>query len=262
MPERKTSRRSFRAGGGEYAAEEGPFSAVRDLRERFMRAAFECGPMLESELRRLYDAHLRGESAWLRPAIGGNVGVPSDQAAALAEPLLRHWGEQFRLHDPWCLNWTWNTKLAVWWAKEQKLAAVLLGSWSGPMLPHAEVIRVEIQPWDITESTRSTFEKQAREQFEGKLTGYCEELEERARSAGFIRTKELRNADHFRWLAGYQVCRFSRNAIADAVGVRRNAIQYAINGLAKEIELSLRPPTTSRRVSSAEISATLARKSA
>ena len=262
MAERKTSRRAFRAGGGEYAADAGPFSGLNDLRARFMRAAFQCEPELEAELRRLYGGHLRGRSSWLKSDIQGNVAPPSRKAFTLARPLLKRWGEQFGLRDQWCLEWAWAEKLAVWWAQERKQFGVVQTFWFGPPPIRAQPLRVEASPWDITGSTRSSFEKQAREQFERTLGEYCDQLEAAARSAGYVRTKERRNPDHFRWLVGYQVCRFSQNAIADAIGVYRQAVQYAISGLAREIGLTLRPPSASRRTKNAAVLAALNREAA
>jgi hypothetical protein len=153
-------------------------------------------------------------------------------------------------------------KFSVWWALERKQAGVPVRVWMGNEMPRGDAMKVEVQPWEIAETTRTAFEKKAREEFERRLSDYCDQLEEKARSIGYVRTKELRNADHLRWLAGYQVCRFSRSAIADALDVRLNTIQYAINTFAKEIELTLRSPSTYRRVSSVEILAALTRKPA
>src|SRR5215469_13567021 len=188
MAERKTSRRAFRAGGGEYAADSGPFSGLNDLRERFMRAAFQCEPELETELTRLYGSHLRGRSSWLKSDIQGNVAPPSRKAVALARPLLKRWGEQFALRDQWCLDWAWAEKLTVWWAQERKQVGILQTIWFGPAPIRADPLRLEAAPWDISESTRSSFEKHAREQFERTLGEYCDQLEAAARSAGYVHT--------------------------------------------------------------------------
>jgi hypothetical protein len=166
MSKPKTSRRAFRAGGGEYAADAGSFSELNDLRARFMRTAFECQPDLETEIRRLYDTDLRGRSGWLESEIRGNVAPPSSKAFALGRPLLERWGEHFGLRDEWCLDWAWAQKLSVWWAQERKQVGSVHSVWSGPAPIRAEPLRVEVLPWDITGSTRSTFEKQTREQFE------------------------------------------------------------------------------------------------
>jgi len=187
---------------------------------------------------------------------------PSAEAFALARPLLKRWGEQFGLRAQWCLDWAWAEKLAVWWAQERKQLGVVQTVWSGTAPISAPPLRVEVSPWDITESTRSSFEKQAREQFESTLVEYCDQLEAAARSAGYVRTKERRNSDHFRWLAVYQVCRFSQEAIADAIGVHRQAVQSSISGLAKEIGLKPRSRTASRRAKTAAVLAALNRAAA
>ena len=262
MAGRKTSRRAFRAGGGEYAADAGPFSGLNDLRARFMRAAFQCEPELEAELSRLYSSELRGRPNWLNSDIAGNMAPPSDEAFALARPLLKHWGEQFGLRNQWCLDWAWAEKLADWWAQERKQFGVVQSFWVGAAPIRAQPLRVEASSWDITGNTRSSFEKQAREQFERTLGEYCDQLEAAAHTAGYVRTKERRNADHFRWLALYQVCRFSQNAIAQAVGFNRQAVQFSIRGLAKEIGLTLRSRTASRRAKTAAVLAALNRAAA
>jgi len=84
-------REAFRGGKGDYAPEEGPFSALSDLRDRFMRAAFECEPELERELVRLYDAHLRARPKWLELEIKG-VAAPTRKAVALGRRVLKGWG--------------------------------------------------------------------------------------------------------------------------------------------------------------------------
>jgi hypothetical protein len=262
MTKRKTSRRVFHPGGGEYAGDAGPFSGLNELRARFMMAAFQCEPELEAELTRLYESQLRGRSSWLKSDFGGGLAPPSQEAFDLARTLLKLWGEQFQLRDQWCLDWAWAEKLAVWWAQERKQFGVIQSFWSGPPPVRADPLRVEASAWDVTGSTRSTFEELAREQFERTPGEYCEQLEAAARSAGYVRTKERRNPDHFRWLASYQVCRFSRSAIADAIGFHRQAVQYAIRGLAREIGLTLRPPTASLRAKNAEVLARLNREAA
>jgi hypothetical protein len=52
---------------------------------------------------------------------------------------------------------------------------------------------------------------------------------------------------HFEWLAGHQLCGWSKHAIARAAGVRRQAVLYALHGLAKQIGLELRPETANDR---------------
>jgi hypothetical protein len=69
---------------------------------------------------------------------------------------------------------------------------------------------------------------------------YLNTVECAYRQAGYRPTPERREAAHLWWLAGYQVCGWSKNGIAEAVSYDRAAVIRAITKLAGEIGLTLR----------------------
>lgn len=52
---------------------------------------------------------------------------------------------------------------------------------------------------------------------------------------------------HFYWLAGHQVCGWSKNSVAGAVGIDQAAVSRDIRKLAKQIGLALRPAANNDR---------------
>jgi hypothetical protein len=254
-----TKRRSFRAGRGEYSTSRGPFSAVNDLRSRFMVATFEVEPDLEPTLQTLYNGQLRGNRQWLETPFRGNLAPPSDKAVDLGRSLLKPWCESRGLSDPWCLDWLLVHRLFVWWAGERRQVGLVTGYWAGaPPLEHIP-FQLEFDGWDRTEKIRADFETEVRERFEAALSNYCDERESEAEAAGYIRTRERRNPEHFYWLAGYQVCGWSAGRIADALDEpgsrsyesdsppptneerpKRRGVERRIRELAETIGLTLR----------------------
>jgi hypothetical protein len=101
--------------------------------------------------------------------------------------------------------------------------------------------------WDVTAQSRAEYEARARMLFERLLRRYCERCEENARTCGFARTPAQHNPKHYRWLAGYQYYGWSKNAIAEATGKDRAGVVRAIQRLAAELELNLRPPSQNDR---------------
>lgn len=228
----------FRPGGGQFSRSSGPFAALNDLRARFMAAAFEVEPKLKRTLRALYDNQLLGNPEWLETSFRGNLAPPSDSAFDLARNLLRGWSEPWGLSDPWCIDWLLEHRLFVWWAKERGQVGVVTRLWSGALPLERVPFSLEVEGWDTTEEIRTDFEAGVRKRFEAELSKYCDERESEAEAAGYVRTRERRNPNHFAWLACYQVCRFSPAAIAKALNVRLYAVQYAVNSLTREIDLT------------------------
>jgi hypothetical protein len=79
-----------------------------------------------------------------------------------------------------------------------------------------------------------------REMMENRYREYLDRVQDAYRSAGCRPTRKLRQPAHVWWLAGYQVCGWSKNAIAEAASQNRAGVVRAINDLAREIGLRLR----------------------
>lgn len=95
---------------------------------------------------------------------------------------------------------------------------------------------------------------QSRQEMERAYKEYLDSVERRAREGGYAPVFEKRTAEHFLWLAAYQVLGYSINGIADALDESRQKVQYGIKSLAREMDLSLRDPKDRRKVTPAEIS--------
>jgi hypothetical protein len=234
-----------------------------------MIAAFQVEPGLEATLATLYDQHFRGNQQWLgRP--DRDSGIAADQktqllpldlviknAVQFGRDQLKEWAEGRRLGDPWCIDWTIEKKLLERRARELGAAGFVSGIFLGPPPLTRTPFVFSVDGWIATEATtshapmqgesaitRAAFESMARERFDRALTEYCERIEEGATAAGYVRTKALYQAKHWRWLAAYQVCRFSYNALASALAITRRAVEHPITTGAAEIGLTLRNTKT------------------
>jgi hypothetical protein len=284
MTVRKSDRRSYRPGRGEFAPLNGPHAALSNLRDRFMVAAFKIEPELEASLRTLYDAHLCGNETWLTPSSDISIALvadpkaqvpdldltpPSPSAIRFARDQLKPWAERWRLGHPWCVDWTIEKKLLLWWALARHADGFVTNLWCGPQPIKRIPFTFAMEGWIATEETVSTtlicepgitradFESMARKRFECELARYCDHVEREAEAAGYVRMKTLRQPEHWRWLTAYQVCLFSYNGLAAALGVTRHAVEHPVQSRALEIGLSLRNPKLNKRASVEQIRAIL-----
>jgi hypothetical protein len=53
-----------------------------------------------------------------------------------------------------------------------------------------------------------------------------------------LKTPELRQIEHFYWLAGHHVLGWSQNIIAKTAAVNRFAVQYAVKSLSSILDLT------------------------
>jgi hypothetical protein len=110
--------------------------------------------------------------------------------------------------------------------------------------------------WDVTTTTRSNYEAEARAAFERQLRFYCNLLEEDARRARFEQTPEKRNPDHYRWLArnyclGETPAHLWRSLLRNPKRRHpdeptRRAVEKAIHDTARVLGLSLHKPKKMR----------------
>jgi hypothetical protein len=245
---KKTRRRPWRPGGGEFAPPSGPYAAQSNLRNRFMREAFAIEPELKRSLQALYDDSLRGKPDWLETSFQGNLAVPTAKAVEVACALLASWAKKRGLGQDWCVDWILRERFLPQWALERGQIGVTTVVWRGPR-PLARSPFGVVDCYDPTEETQKSFRTRLRASLEAALPVFCDRVEQEAVATGYVRTKERRQPAHFRWLAAYQVCRCSKAAIAKALNVRLYAVQHAVAALANEIGLKPRPHTTNKRIS-------------
>ena len=168
--------------------------------------------------------------------------------------LLSPWTTRWNLTDDWCIGWVATHKIGRWYEANQSTIE------GAPRLEIAEVRprRFEIYPlvmpgWSPIEKTKDDFKAEIRLGLESALEAYCSQTEQRIQSVRtwsneanqpaphYIRTPELGQPEHFRWLIAYQLYRASFKPIADLVSIDRHAVQLAIKGLASKMGLTQRP---------------------
>jgi hypothetical protein len=160
-----------------------------------------------------------------------------------AEPLrraLRQWARHWCLPD-WCFDWVLE-RLRAWPPKEPldyPLDPIGTIAFPAPRLPSWD--RHLQQPESYIESMKKL------------LAQYCAQVDRLIECPPTKRGPSDRRAyvgpadRHFFWLAGYQCCGWSKNAIAEAIRINRAAVVRAIPKLANQIGLPLRPNATNDR---------------
>jgi hypothetical protein len=116
----------------------------------------------------------------------------------------------------------------------------------------------EFGDWLGDPSTKSEVRLQAARAFQEILKESLEEVGATAARSGLFESRRRRSRrstkksyaplrsenEPFLWLAGYQTRRWSRERIAEAVDVKRNAVAMRIASLATELKIKLRPNET------------------
>jgi hypothetical protein len=147
-------------------------------------------------------------------------------------------------------------KIGPWYKADQ---AYLKGI---PLLPIGQVrtLRDPTEPFnfrfpdcDWTEKTIAAYKDEVRAEFETTLKIYCawkEQQIENIRSwdeksgrwlRHYVRTPEIRQEGHFRYLVLYQVLGVSFKWLAEIARLDRHAVQLGVSKLASRIKLTLRP---------------------
>lgn len=162
-------------------------------------------------------------------------------------PHLLLWQLRYHLTDPWCGDVVFD--LAFLGRLGDKCIAPKLDPSQLKQEYGLTPLRFELRTWDFTDSTRETFEAQARAAFEQALHDYCDDAERKARDLNFERVPEKRNPEHFRWLARYQVKGESAGDIWRSLNGdsrSRRAVEKAIRDTASDIGLTLLQPKNMR----------------
>jgi hypothetical protein len=183
---------------------------------------------------------------------------------SLVDKCAAHWNN-WELKCAAAVEWTAESGLEVWWAEIAlevlQFHADLISSKTSALDPipiarelSSGRIRFEHWDWDPLVLTRTEFLTACRMAFEKWLSDYLVTVEEWASKQGFVRTKEKRNRDHMLWLVRFHVggesvadiCRgLNEGRAAAGLGRRytRQAVEKAIKGLARKVELPLRSST-------------------
>jgi hypothetical protein len=266
MPERKSNRRSYRPGGGEFSPPSGLFSSQEDLRGRFMEIVWSEFPELQNSLQALYEKELAERLTELVQT--ADIFAAGRQQV---EPVVKAWAETWRLTDDWCVTWL----LGAWRLTDDGRIELLSGSRLYDTAPSRPTDRVDIihevrdatgrgdiarmtlidhpagrrlfqltAVWDYERTTQAAFKIELRGRFEAELNDYCGTVLADAKAAGHLANPELRQVDeHLRWLArmiikGERPADIWRSVSGDNRG--RRAFEKAIRKTAELIGLTLR----------------------
>jgi hypothetical protein len=249
---RKTNRRSYYPGGGEFIAAKsegwrGQFTAQDYLRGHFWEVVIRMFPEVQCSLRALYDEKLA--HSLINLFHSGHAEFFT-AARSLTWPALKAWSEGWQLVDDWCID-RFLSKIYEWIPPSP--TGKSLGRWEIKTPPFTPVpFLLPPSAWDPTEKLEATFKTELDQLYENTRDEYCEQVRKAALSAGYVPNTEFREPEHFRWLAGYQVYGWSQNRIAMAVQKDQAAVSRAINRLAGAIGLTLRPSKENRSSWSAE----------
>jgi hypothetical protein len=160
-------------------------------------------------------------------------GLPEEK---LCEVRLE-WAKRHNLTaDQWCLTWLRDTleHNRLYGAKTQ---VVLVFNFAGP--PSVEPPPLPNLVWNPFELPREEMERRYRE--------YLNRVEDNYLRAGYATSPERREPAHRWWLAGYQVCGWTKNRIALAVGHDPAAVNRAVKNMAGAIGLTPRSSNVSDR---------------
>jgi hypothetical protein len=234
--EQSARAKSIRLGQGEYG-----LGVLAESRAMFFRAVFEVEPQTEGDL--LQACELEG--------CGELLDFTSTKLLSAMVEFIKRWGENWRLTDEWCLETAFAIFLSGLFSPSPASGPALLrlmvlfdlrnpiAAIAGltPLLNRAisePAPPFEYPPWDRN--------LQSREEYLADLQAasirYCDAIEEDAANIGWKRNTDKRAWEHYRWFAGYQVCGWSQNAIAEATGKDRAGILRAIYAIKKDIDLT------------------------
>jgi hypothetical protein len=241
----KTTRRKIQPAGPLDWSEPDRSQYVSWWRFQFLRAALALSPEMETGLRELLCLRMNQ--------------APDEQYFA----ALVAWAKRFNLiDDEWCRTWVRKTlELSHYAALRPDGASMADGprlaivyGFDGAPAPIEQSPVPVLDPWNPVEWNpveMSSHEWQRRAA--DRCMEYLARVENAYRQVGYAPIAERREIAHCEWLAGYQVCGWSKKRIHDAAKVDRAAVLRAIRELAESIGLTLRPETANDPSQTAEI---------
>jgi hypothetical protein len=182
-----------------------------------------------------------------------NVG-PLEQEYSAVTPLkdaLVEWSHNFQLSDDWLLDaalqtlYRWQTDVYAWERdkKSDRLRFLLIGQSPSKTAPAAAPMRFASDPWRPSGESWQEYEVGLLEQFQRDLRRYRTEVERLYRSAKWRPALDIRQRQHYTWLAMFQVRGWSPAKIAEtfAPEVEESTITKGVENAAKGAGLTLRP---------------------
>jgi hypothetical protein len=164
-------------------------------------------------------------------------------------PMAEAWCKSISLEDPWCFRCAAVFACAARWNTDQTATPMfqeaprLLAKTEAELrLFPEDPLVIDFGDWDILRLTRHEFLRKSEQLFKERLRAYWRQKESLALNAGLIRTRERRKLDPFLWLAGYQVNRWSKRQISEAIDNPRGSVSEQMDELAEEIGLTKRSP--------------------
>jgi len=161
---------------------------------------------------------------------------------------LSAWAKRWHLTDGWCplladdtLRWYATRPEAQGWEFEGQ--GIFVGSFPFAITP------LILEPFyhDHTWRSRAEFKACVQAKMERATEDYCDRIDANALAAGLKRAPRKRQAEHFDWLARYQVKGETFASIAETSSQKfvggRQTVRKAVTELAKYLELTLRSST-------------------
>jgi hypothetical protein len=207
----------------------------------------------------------------LKKVVGSQARLPNNRE-------LMRWSQKWNLNAEWTLDWaaqtvnwqrTWVNRT---WDRFYHPAWTLASRFERKPPSLNEVIqsrvgKVDFGSWIGNMNTRSEARKDAVRAFTAILDDALKEIAAAAIRAGLFESRIRRSRgtykrtaapirdenEAFIWLAGFQTLGWSKNRIADAVGVERTTVGMSINALAAELNLTVRDELSYDKRQSAEI---------
>ena len=179
------------------------------------------------------------------------AGTNESLEAAELKSKLWKWAERFHLSDEWLLDVAAQT-LYFW--RERKDQNEIGSSWghlptqvfSSIGLDECE-FELPADAWDLDTEQWEEFETRVTEELLSRLAAYKERILSLAIDRGYERAPIIKNEEHFRWLALYQVQGSSPKDIANHFRIEirsaeniQNTVLKAVRQKAKLISLTLR----------------------
>jgi hypothetical protein len=225
-------------------------------RRRFLRALRETTPevmeALRDDLLPLYtsSALFRAVSAMFAWVEGEPKAQPATPAQIEAfKRALNQWAEKFGLRDQWLLEVAVRT-LNHWRKKSDALGAL---SWAELPIAHPPLpledreIEFRDTGWRVEAEGWSEFASRTNAAFKQHLTSYKETIRRGMRELGLPLPPDIRNPEHYTWLALYQTRRYSPAGIAELLNrdqktLLENTVLKAVTSTAGLVGLTLRQP--------------------
>jgi hypothetical protein len=177
---------------------------------------------------------LLGDKTWTEALKGG--GPPPFAKAKVAS---NRWRNRWRLLEPWCWEWAVE-QIQTYGAKARGAKFIITQVKLGPAPLPDEPFRFEAPPWQSRNEEWKHYKARVSRSFVEYRKAYRARVQSAAKQAGYVRTPELRNDDHFFWLARRHLHREKYVDMArHSVDLKPKQISVAVQRLARYIGFRL-----------------------